>query len=72
MHQEDEVGSSSTEELTRMEDNLIVSAFPEGVDLINKLRNMFKKFESNPASRETMIYFFISINVFLSIRLRGI
>ena len=57
MHQEDKVDSSAVGELTRSKDNVIVSAFLERVDLMNKLRNMVKHFESNPTNRKTMIWF---------------
>ena len=42
------VGSSVSGELARSEDHVTVSAFLEGVDAMNKLRNVVKNFESNP------------------------
>jgi hypothetical protein len=50
----DEVGSSAVGELTRSKDNAIVSAFLEGLDLMGKLRNVVKHFESNPAIRKKL------------------
>ena len=42
------MGSSVSGELARSEDHVTVSAFLEGVDAMNKLRNVVKHFESNP------------------------
>ena len=63
MHPEDKVDSSAVRELARSKDNVIVSAFPERVYLINKLRNMVKHFESNPANKKNMIFFRRNIDV---------
>ena len=42
MHQGGKVGSAATGEITRIKDNVIVNAFPDGVDLMIKLRNVVK------------------------------
>ena len=51
MHQGDKVESSASGELTRSKDNVIVSAFPQGSEIMAKLRNVVKHFESNPTNR---------------------
>ena len=55
VHQGDKVGSSAVGKLTRSKDNVIVNEFPEGVELMNKIRDMVKNFESNPANQKNMI-----------------
>ena len=52
MNQGDKVVSSAVEELTRSKDVVLVNKFLERSELINKLRDMVKHFESNPTNRK--------------------
>ena len=51
MHQGDKVKSSAVVELSRRKDDFLMNVFPDDVNLINKLRNVVKQFEANPANR---------------------
>ena len=46
------MGSSAIGELARINDNFATNTFPDGVDLMNKLRNVVKYFEASPTDRK--------------------
>ena len=54
MHKGCKVGISSVGELSRREDNFVTNSFPDGVNLMNKLRSMVKHFEVNPTNRKKL------------------
>ena len=57
MDQGDKTGSSTVRELAKRKDKFATKAFPDGVNLTNKLLNVVKHFEANPINRKTMIKF---------------
>ena len=42
--------SSAVEKLSRIKDNILAHEFPERVELMKKLRDMVKRFDSNPSN----------------------
>ena len=51
MHDADKVGQSAIGELTRSKDHIVVNPFPEGLELLKKLRDQAKWFESSSKHR---------------------
>ena len=51
MHDTDKVGQSAIGELTRSKDHIVVNPFPEGLELLQKLRDQAKWFESSSKHR---------------------
>ena len=52
MHQGDKVVSSTRRELTRSKDDVIVNMLPQVLEIMSKLWNMVKHFESNNTNRK--------------------
>ena len=52
MHKGDKLGRSAVGELTRSRGNIVANPFPDGLEILQLLRDMVKHFESNPTNKE--------------------
>ena len=71
IYQGDKVGISAAGQLKRRNFNLATNDFPDGMNLMSKIRTMVKYFEVNHNNRQNMIKFYKTIDVFQQMHSRG-